>query len=218
VPTKVQVNKFKLKNLVNYVSYLENVRQIPWGVLRFCDEAHVVPRQLNNNTKVLGIVGQRTWVKAKDLHGKSCSLTILTGIGTKLPIAVGIREESNNQWDFFNFITFCCVHGHLRSGDILVVDNSFVHGATDSLFFLIGVLDKFNVQLRFLPKYSPELNPAELVFNILKNYLRYRKNLNNSLTYEILCGLSKVNEEMLTKFYDRCINLKNIFQKCTNII
>ncbi len=45
-----------------------------------------------------------------------------------------------------------------------VMDNAPIHCAEDMLRVLETILQLANVRMFFLPKYSPELNPCELVF------------------------------------------------------
>jgi transposase len=56
----------------------------------------------------------------------------------------------------------------LRPGQIVILDNLSVHkhaGARDAI-------EAAGCQLRFLPAYSPDFNPIELVFSRLKAHLR----------------------------------------------
>jgi len=179
------------------------------------DEAHVVSRMLHKK-KVLGIVNQRTWVKDADLHGKSFSVTILTkltGTGAHHPILVDLREESNTQWDFLGVVRFALDSHFLKRGDFLVVDNACVHGGAETLTVLLEILGNAGVQLRFLPKYSPELNPCELVFNVMKNYLRYHRNRQSPIWVEALRGLARISVVKLICFYYECMSLKRIGNK-----
>jgi len=52
--------------------------------------------------------------------------------------------------------------------DYLLCDNA----AYDTYDILEYILDHANVKLIFLPAYSPEFNPIELVFMKVKRYLR----------------------------------------------
>jgi hypothetical protein len=53
-----------------------------------------------------------------------------------------------------------------------VMDNAPVHVARDMLNVLDAVLDLAGVRLFFLPKYSPELNPCEMVFAQVRCFAR----------------------------------------------
>ena len=60
---------------------------------------------------------------------------------------------------------------HLRSGDILVLDNLQTHkvaGVEEALW-------SHGVRVVYLPPYSPDFNPIEQVFSKIKNELRRRE-------------------------------------------
>jgi transposase len=66
----------------------------------------------------------------------------------------------------------------LSMGDILILDNSSVHRAK-------GVLDTIierGVKLLFLPPYSPDFNPIEMLWSKMKSFLRKKK----ARTYDTL--------------------------------
>jgi transposase len=50
------------------------------------------------------------------------------------------------------------------TGDIFIADNAKTHFSEDIVEALELLLAGSNVTLIFLPTYSPELNPCELVF------------------------------------------------------
>jgi transposase len=54
----------------------------------------------------------------------------------------------------------------------LVVDNAAVYTGKDFAEVLDDILVFFQVRLAFLPAYSPELNPCELVFSLIKQDIR----------------------------------------------
>src|SRR5690606_36794248 len=103
-------------------------------------------------------------------------LSILTSVAEgEQPIACTNREESDTKYDFFHFILYCIAAGHLKDGDILILDNASVHGGQETEEALREMLQGAGVKLMYLPKYSPELNPCELVFNRMKHHLRYNR-------------------------------------------
>jgi len=58
-----------------------------------------------------------------------------------------------------------------------------------------------------LPPNSPELNPAELVFAFVKNFLhKYRKS-NDDLLESIVYSFSKITSQQLLKVYGHCATL-----------
>jgi len=218
IPTRVQLNKFTAENMWHYIHHLDAIQDIEWNRLVYLDEAHVVSRSLHKK-KVLGIVNQRTWIKDSDLHGKSLSVTILTKlVADHHLILVDIRDESNTQWDFLAVVQFAVESGFLQNGDFLLVDNACVHGGAETLTELLSVLENAGVQLRYLPKYSPELNPCELVFNVMKHYLRYKRNGRFPIWIEVLRSISRISCSMLVAFYYECISLKKIQGKVNKFL
>src|SRR5580700_7234806 len=61
-----------------------------------------------------------------------------------------------------------CLAPTLKRGDIVVADNVSFHKVAGVEELLRGV----GASLRYLPQYSPDLNPIELVFHPLKTRLR----------------------------------------------
>jgi transposase len=56
----------------------------------------------------------------------------------------------------------------LRPGDVVVLDNLAVHKQPE----VRAAIEAAGAQLRFLPPYSPDLNPIELAFSKLKSIMR----------------------------------------------
>jgi len=115
------------------------------------------------------------------LHETSASITILTTLDQRRPVVLTYREQSNTQWDWVDFVIYCCQSGHLNSGDYLIVDNAAVHGGAASWRCLMDTLNAYNVTLRYLPAYSPELNPCELVFNQVKRCIKSHRQLGTQI-------------------------------------
>jgi transposase len=76
----------------------------------------------------------------------------------------------------------------LKPGSIIVMDNASFHKSKE----LRDLFRRFNIELLYLPPYSPDLNPIEKIWgNIkkeLRNYFDYSKNL-----FENLCNVISKN-------------------------
>ena len=59
----------------------------------------------------------------------------------------------------------------LRPGDLVVMDNRSSHQDTESIDLINGV----GAEVRFLPAYSPDLNPIEKMWSKVKAFLRAAK-------------------------------------------
>jgi len=146
-------------------------------------------------------------VLGPNLHG---TLIILTKLDERDPIVFDYTEETTSQWTFCDFIIQCCLNEDLIAGDFFIVDNAPVHHGEDSAWFILTVLETFGVTPVFLPKYCPELNPCELVFSIIKNYIRYH-HTNQPLLEEVLKVLAEVDVLDIYKFYQHCIHPKVLY-------
>ena len=83
-----------------------------------------------------------------------------------------IRTGTNTALDFLETVFALITHGTLAAGDFFIVDNAAIHFAEEIQYPLEAVLAVARVRLVFLPTYSPELNPCELVFGRVKSIIR----------------------------------------------
>jgi transposase len=61
-----------------------------------------------------------------------------------------------------------CLCPTLQRGDIVVIDNCRAHTSPR----VQEVIEKAGATLRYLPKYSPDLNPIEMAYSKFKEFLR----------------------------------------------
>jgi transposase len=100
-------------------------------------------------------------------HWKVVTLTAavrLDGVPESACLAFGGATDS--AW-FEAYVEHCLVPA-LRPGDIVVMDNLACHKAAE-VGRLIGAA---GAEVRYLPAYSPDLNPIERLFSKLKEALR----------------------------------------------
>lgn len=143
-------------------------------------------------------------IRAGDLS-TALTLTLLTDLSPTAPrpIYADIRYNSNTQRDFLLFVCDVLDAGHLVAGDYFIIDNASVHRGEASFDILLDLLESAGVQLVFLPKYSPEFNPCELVFGKIKKHLRfYRKT--DDFYWELVRQCALVEKEDLWAFYYHC--------------
>jgi len=199
-PSTTQWHKYTTENLAYYGDYLCFIRTIPWGHLKFVDEAHFHRRDLKNR-KVIGPTGERHIDVDLGSLNESFSMTLMTTLSPDGPIIYDLREDSNTQYDFLNFICFLIEEGHLVAGDWLVCDNAAVHVGYDTTDMVFDLLEAYGIHLLFLPTYSPELNPCELVFSLIKTELRKLKKSGISLWLATIYCASHVTMEHVVSFY-----------------
>lgn len=110
-------------------------------------------------------VGTRAHVCKNKRKGKSYSLLAdLSLHGMQAPFIV---DGSVNANDFL-FYAQEILLPTLRSGQIVVMDNCTAHSKS----LLTELFETNDIQIWFLPAYSPDLSPIELAFNQIKQLLK----------------------------------------------
>eukprot|EP01127_Copromyxa_protea_P017893 TRINITY_DN551_c0_g1_i4.p1 TRINITY_DN551_c0_g1~~TRINITY_DN551_c0_g1_i4.p1 ORF type:complete len:259 (-),score=47.23 TRINITY_DN551_c0_g1_i4:148-924(-) len=201
--------KFKRENVISYVHFLVEVKKIPWGNLKFMDESTFKSRSFHRDY-VYGPKGEiqhdvsGNYADLSDGETYTVSLmTTLSGNGIS-PFVMHMKEGTNCQWDFLQYIADLILGGHLGLNDVLVCDNCGIHCASASSEELFSLLDAAGVRLIFLPPYSPELNPCELIFGGVKNYLKTNRG-KDKFDKEVLFAFSQVSMYSVYLDYFTCL-------------
>lgn len=89
----------------------------------------------------------------------------------------------------------------LKKGDILVMDNLSTHKDRESL----DLLSQAGVAVRFLPAYSPDYNPIEMMWSKVKSLLRKAEARNQeTLLLAIGDALDQVTQKDATHWFAHC--------------
>ena len=121
----------------------------------------------------------------------------------ELPYYYDLRVDSNTADDFAMFLSLAVAYGFLKRGDILVYDNASVHFGGDTMEELDELFQQHGIETRCLPTYSPELNPIERCFCVIKTYLRYNRDTSRSLLDDIIQAFALLDHELIAKEYLR---------------
>jgi transposase len=100
-------------------------------------------------------------------HWKVTTLTAAVRLDGVPPSACLAFDGATDSTSFEAYVERCLVPA-LRPGDIVVMDNLACH-KTAEVSRLIGAA---GAEVRYLPAYSPDLNPIERLFSKLKAALR----------------------------------------------
>jgi len=114
-----------------------------------------------------------------------------------------IKSGTNSQYDFLEFFTYLCDEV-LCPGDYLVMDNCAIHVADETANYILELAKAADIKMIFLPKYSPELNPCELIFSQVKNYLSANRSTGN-WDQEVMFALSLVSVIDVFLMYYECV-------------
>ncbi len=93
---------------------------------------------------------------------------------------------------------------HIHEEDITVGDNLNYHWRGWAAETVCEMVHEVPAKYKMQPKYSPELNPSELVFAYLKQQLRAKYSIYNDLLPAITEILSSISLSMMFGWYKHC--------------
>jgi len=175
-----------------------------WEKLKFMDEVHFVSGDVAR-TRALGPVGESIVIVRSDMFDETYSVSCLCSLDEEKPLFITGRQDSNDQADFFEFVLEALLLGYLKRGDFFICDNARIHGGFDTIVELDQILECAGVTLIYLPAYSPELNPCELIFMIVKRHLRENRMPQIPLRRDIAIQFTLVTHDNIKSFYNKCI-------------
>jgi transposase len=95
------------------------------------------------------------------------TLTLVAALRCDGMTAPFVIEGAMNGETFLTYVEHCLAPA-LKRGDIVVMDNLRAHKVAG----IREAIEAVGAELRYLPEYSPDLNPIEMSFSKLKAYLR----------------------------------------------
>eukprot|EP00808_Paulinella_micropora_P003535 g2677.t1 len=167
--------KYTIGNILKMYQYLDWVPTIPLVHLLFMDEVNLRDSDLYGVQACKSYPGQHV-VLQQDLGTDSetaFSGTLITSLRHPNGAAlVSLREGTNSALDWQDTVMAAYEAGMFVRGDKLILDNARVHTARDVVEPLKVLLAGVGVELVFLTAYSPEFNPCELAFGMVKSFMR----------------------------------------------
>jgi transposase len=100
-------------------------------------------------------------------HGHWKTITFVAGLRHRAMVAPFVLEGAMNGPLFLAYV-LQCLAPTLKRGDIVVMDNLPVHKVAG----VEEAIEAAGARLRYLPPYSPDLNPIEPAFSKVKAHLR----------------------------------------------
>ena len=95
------------------------------------------------------------------------TITFVAGLRRRAVVAPLVLDGPMNATIFVTYLKECLAP-KLKRGDVVIMDNLPVHRVAA----VREVIEEAGAKLRYLPKYSPDLNPIEQAFSKLKAHLR----------------------------------------------
>ena len=96
---------------------------------------------------------------------------------------------------------------HLAKDDILLLDNSSVHTSK----MVLDTFEECGIKYLFLPRYSPDYNPIELLWAYMKSVLRKLKaRTHKKLNEAIKFSLDNIHNDCILHWFKHCGYTVNI--------
>jgi hypothetical protein len=195
-----------------YQRWIFTLPSLPLHKLKFCDEAHFTTCHLCCAQQV-GPSGSCLYTTSTEGLNTDYSLTLLLDLTNDAnPFFLHLCASSNSEWDFFEFIISAVEEGRLVAGDWLIVDNASIHFGQATWEPLTNLLSAAGVQYIFLPTYSPELNPCELIFASVKNFIRNNQSPHFRTYKLMLLALANIPFAHVWRAYEHCVFIKDRIQ------
>ena len=106
----------------------------------------------------------------KTPHGHWKTTTLIAALGIEGIRCATVVDGAVNGDVFEAFIKQVLV-GHLKPGDVVIMDNLSSHKRAR----IRELIEATQAKLMYLPPYSPDLNPIEMIFSKIKQSLRTLK-------------------------------------------
>ena len=161
-------SKFYIESDINKQKlFLDNIKTLDKNSIIALDEACFFLNESRNYGR--SFKGTKAIIKRRGIRGKASSLILC--ISTNGVIKWSLYNNPISAVIIRNFIN--CIN---KPNSTLILDNSRIHHASTSLKKegLLSINETAlvkNINLHYLPPYSPYLNPVEFCFNIIRLFV-----------------------------------------------
>jgi transposase len=178
------------------VDYWARIRGVPPDQLIFIDETGFWVGMERSVARSLA--GKTVYSLRKFYRGKK--LTMIGAISKGEVLAARTIEKSMKSDDFLEFIKLDLAP-KLKPGQVVVMDNLNSHHRQE----VKEIIESTGARVEYLPVYSPEFNPIEMMWSQLKSSVRKsRTETIESLIEIIEIAVSFVDPEFLNNWFTKC--------------
>lgn len=178
------------------VDYWDRIRDIAPDKLVFIDETGFWVGM--NRSVARAVRGKKAYQLRAFYRGKK--LTLIGAIKRGEILATKTIERSMKSDDFLEFIQVNLAP-QLKAGDVVVMDNLNSHHRAE----VREIIESVGARVEYLPVYSPEFNPIEMMWSQLKSLVRkFRTRTLESLNKVIEVAISLVHFRFLDHWFTKC--------------
>lgn len=142
--------------------------------------------------------GKRLYANAP--HGHWCTTTMISSIRMDGSTACMTLEGGTSAAVFRAYVREVLLPT-LRQGDVVIMDNLAAHKDAQSL----AMIEAAGAQVLFLPAYSPDFNPIEMMWSKVKASLRAAEARTKELLFEAIGqALAKVTTKDAQHWFAAC--------------
>jgi len=139
------------------------------------------------------------------LENKTFNCGVMTSLRCpKGFVILNAEHTAQRSEHFIEAMVNAVERGIVVQGSVVVLDNAPTHMSMESLVFVYQLFETVGARLVLLPTYSPELNPCELLFAMIKNSL-YKGRRTGSLLEEVGRACQRVTWDNVFEMYHKCI-------------
>lgn len=114
--------------------------------------------------------GKRVNVKARNMHGVRHN--VFAAMSSDGLCAMEVFRSNGNLETLMYFLRrhlIPVMHPFPMPNSVLLLDNARIHHASHDL--LTRVCRAYGIKVLFVPPYSPDMNPIELMFGVVKSHI-----------------------------------------------
>lgn len=176
--------------------YWEKIREVDPDKLVFIDETGLWVGMSRRVARALR--GYRAYDLREFYRGRK--VTVIGAIKRTGVVAIRIIEGSMKGDDFKAFIQVDLAP-KLEVGEVVVMDNLNSHHRPE----IVEAIEALDASVTYLPVYSPEFNPIEMMWSQIKSFVRlFRTKGMEALTGVIEVAISLIDSEFLNHWFTKC--------------
>lgn len=178
------------------VDYWHRIKEVAPDKLVFIDETGFWVGMSRSVARALR--GKKAYHLREFYRGKK--LTMIGAIKRGEILATKTIERSMKRDDFLDFIQVNLAP-RLKAGDVVVMDNLNSHHHAR----VREIIESVGASVEYLPVYSPEFNPIEMMWSQIKSLVRkFRTKTIESLNKIIGIAVSLIHFRFLNHWFAKC--------------